>query len=245
MFNRSAQWYDAFYAGLDYEAEAERITELVHGRQPQARTLLDVACGTGRHLSFLRDSFDCEGVDIEPAMIEVAATRLPGVPLAVGDMTRIDLGRQFDVVTCLFSSIGYVVTIDRLNLAVRAMVRHLNPGGVLIIEPWIRPEYWRDPGLNTCEFIDQQDATLVRVISTLRLGTITTLEIHYAHASRGRIYTEDETHALGLFSSEQYLGACEKSGVAAEWHDPGLRGRGLVIGRPTAESTERGVSLLE
>jgi SAM-dependent methyltransferase len=234
MFNRSAQWYDAFYAGLDYEADAHHVIELVHTRHPQARTMLDVACGTGRHLSFLRDNFDCEGVDIEPAMIAVAATRLPGVPLAVGDMTQIDLGRRFDVVTCLFSSIGYVATVDRLDLAVRAMVRHLNPGGVLIIEPWILPEHWLDPGLNTCEHIDEQDATLVRVISSVRLDTITTLQIHYAHASRGQIHTDDETHTLGLFSREQYLSACGKYRVAADWHDPGLRGRGLVIGKLTA-----------
>ena len=196
--------------------------------------MLDIACGTGRHLSFLRDSFTVEGVDIEPTMIAVAATRLAGVPLAIGDMTNIDLGRRFDVVTCLFSSIGYVATVDRLDVAVGAMARHLNPGGVLVIEPWILPDDWRDPGSNRCEYIDGDDATLARVISSLRAGHITTLQIHYVHASAGRIHTEDETHTLGLFSREQYLAACRKSGVSAHWHHPGLRGRGLVIGMLSA-----------
>ena len=231
---KSAQWYDAFRARIDYRAEAEQITELVRACQPQARTLLDVACGTGRHLSFLRDSFTVEGVDIDPTMIAVAATRLAGVPLSVGDMTDIDFGRRFDVVTCLFSSIGYVITVDRLDLAVGVMARHLNPGGVLVIEPWILPDNWRDPGSNRCEYIDEADATLAKVISTLRVGAVTILQIHYVHASAGRIHTEDETHTLGLFSREQYLAACNKSGVAAHWHHPGLRGRGLVIGTLTS-----------
>ena len=230
MFDRSGQWYDAFYAGLDYEGDARQITRLALALQPHARTLLDVACGTGRHLSFLRDTFTCEGVDIEPALLNVARARLPGVVLTIADMMQVDLGRRFDVVTCLFSSIGYVVTEDRLNLAAGAMANHLTPGGVLLIEPWIVPEDWRDPGSDSCEIVEQEEATLVRVISSWRSDAVTTLRIHYARASGGQIDTEDETHTLGLFSRTQYLSACARAGVRAEWHDPGLRGRGLVVG---------------
>jgi hypothetical protein len=106
---------------------------------------------------------------------------------------------------------------------------------VLIIEPWILPEHWRDPGSNTCEIIDEPDATLVRVISTRRSGATTTLQIHYAHAASGRIHTEDETHELGLFSRERYLSAYRQVGIEAHWHDHGLRGRGLVVGQATVE----------
>ena len=57
--------------------------------------------------------------------------------LEVADMTSFDLGRRFDVVTCLFSSIGYVGTAERLDQAIATMAAHLEPGGTLIVEPWL------------------------------------------------------------------------------------------------------------
>ena len=59
-----------------------------------------------------------------------------------GNMLDFDLGRQFDVVTCLFSSIGYVKTVPNMKRAVANMSRHLKPGGVLVLEPWFTPEDW-------------------------------------------------------------------------------------------------------
>ena len=49
---------------------------------------------------------------------------------------------RFDVVTSLFSAIGYMTTIDDLHLAVRNMAAHLTEGGVLIVEGWVEPDAW-------------------------------------------------------------------------------------------------------
>jgi ubiquinone/menaquinone biosynthesis C-methylase UbiE len=104
--------------------------------------LLDVACGTGRHLEFLSTSMQCVGVDIEPALLVIAQRRCPTVTFAPADMRALDLGRTFDVVTCLFSSIGYMATAEDLHQSIRSMSSHLRPGGLLIIEPWFHPETW-------------------------------------------------------------------------------------------------------
>ncbi len=117
MFDKTADLYDLFYDFKDYAAEADAVREIVSARYPGARTLLDVACGTGRHLEALRASFDVEGLDLDAGLLHVAAARLPGVPLHLGDMRDADLGRTFDVVTCLFSSIGYMQTPDELGRA--------------------------------------------------------------------------------------------------------------------------------
>ena len=121
MFDKSAELYDLFYDWKDYRAEAEKVRELVAARNPGARTLLDVACGTGSHLVHLRDWYAIEGLDLDPGLRTVAARRLPEVQLHEADMRDFELGRTFDVVTCLFSSIGYVATTDGLSRAVEAM----------------------------------------------------------------------------------------------------------------------------
>ena len=117
MFRHSARFYDALYSWKDYAGECDRLRELIAERAPGARTMLDVACGTGLHLALLRDYFEVEGADLDPEMLAIAAERLPGVPLHEADMVMIDLGREFDVVTCLFSSVGYTVTVERLRQA--------------------------------------------------------------------------------------------------------------------------------
>src|ERR687892_45459 len=88
MFRRSQQFYDAIYAWKDYPAEVERLVSIIRERSPQARSLLDVACGTGKHLELLRELFRVEGVDLDPEMIALSRQRLGAeAPLHVGDMT--------------------------------------------------------------------------------------------------------------------------------------------------------------
>ena len=54
------------------------------------------ACGTGRHLEYLRDRYDVEGLDISLELLTIARQRLPGIRLHHGDMTAFDLGKTFD-----------------------------------------------------------------------------------------------------------------------------------------------------
>jgi hypothetical protein len=61
-------------------------------------------------------------------MLEIAQAKHPGIAFHHGDMVDFDLGRQFDVVASLFSSIGYLGTSDRLALAVANMARHVRAG---------------------------------------------------------------------------------------------------------------------
>ena len=146
-FHRSASLYDVVYTRIDYPGSAAYVERLVRERNPGARSLLDVACGTGIHLGIWRERFDhVEGVDLDPNMLAVAQDRLPGVTLHQGNFVSFDLGRTFDAVTCMFSSIGYADTPDRLDGAIAAMARHLASGGVLVVEPWFRRSAIVPPG---------------------------------------------------------------------------------------------------
>jgi SAM-dependent methyltransferase len=163
-------------------------------------------------------------------MIEIARARLPGVTISKGDMVDFELGRRFDVVVCLFSSIGYAATTGGLRRAVAAMARHLTPGGAMVIEPWVLAEDWVDPGKNIVDRHDDGDRTHVRIMSSRREGSLSYLQIHYAVAEAGGIQTGDEEHVLGLFSKDDYLDAARSAGLAPEWIDGGPSRRGIVAG---------------
>ena len=156
-YSMAARYYDKLYAGKDYQGEVQRLVALLGvDANQKSLTLLDVACGTGRHLEYLSDFFQGEGLDSCPELLEAAKKRNPGVSFHLGDMTGFDLGTHFDVVTCLFGSIGYVKTPEKLRSAMRCMAAHLQPGGVLAIEPWFTPEKGR-PNAVHAVFVDEPE----------------------------------------------------------------------------------------
>ena len=112
---------------------------------PGARTILDVASGTGEHDKFLKNHYSVDGIDLNENYLTAARMKNPAGHYTRADMTDFDLATTYDAVTCLFSAIGYVKTVERMNRAVACMARHVKPSGVLIVEPWITPENWK-PG---------------------------------------------------------------------------------------------------
>jgi len=228
MFTNSAHIYDAVYSFKDYEAESRRLRELVEERSPGAATLLDVACGTGKHLEQLRAWYEVSGVDLDPQLLEIAQERLEGVELQEGDMSSFSLGRAFDVVTCLFSSIGYVGTVERLNGAVATMATHLNPGGVLIVEPWLTPEVWEADRPHLLS-VDQPDLKIARMTISGREGRLAIMNFEYLIGTPAGIQAFSERHEAALFTDDEYRQAFAAAGLSVE-HDPeGLIGRGLYI----------------
>jgi SAM-dependent methyltransferase len=229
VFSRSARIYDAVYSWKDYAGESARVHELVQARKPGASTLLDVACGTGTHLAELRRWYRCEGLDLDPELLAVARERLPDVPLHEGDMRDFDLGRRFDAVTCLFSSIGYLMTVEALEAAIAAMARHLEPGGVLVVEPWLSPEAVRAPHVGAV-FVDEPELKIARVNNIEVDGRRSSFEFHYLVGTPESVEHFVERHELALFTREEHLAAFRAAGLQVEHDEEGLIGRGLYIG---------------
>ena len=144
MFSRTQNFYDAVYWWKDYAREASLLREwIARSGIEEGASLLDVACGTGSHIPHLRFAYQIEGVDLDEGMLAIAREKNPGIPFHQEDMLTFDLGRKFDVVACLFSSVAYTKTPDRLTQAIGTMARHMNPNGIMIIEPFVAPENWR------------------------------------------------------------------------------------------------------
>jgi ubiquinone/menaquinone biosynthesis C-methylase UbiE len=231
MFTKTAQFYDKFYASKDYHAEVEKLNQILAPLlTPGRHTLLDVACGTGRHLEFLQESYHVEGLDLNAELLDMARQRLPEVEFHQGDMQCFDLKRRFDVVTCLFSSIGYLKTIDRVEETCRCMAQHLNPGGVLVIEPWFPPEDWH-PGGVYVTMIEEPGLKLCRMNTSLSEGRLSYFDFHYLVGTPEGTQHFIERHELGLFELSEMRAAVESAGLAASYDAQGLTGRGLWVGK--------------
>ncbi len=233
VYSHFAQYYDLLYQaqGKDYEREACRLHRLIqqYKRSPGNR-LLDVGCGTGEHLRYLQAFYQVAGVDASPEMLQVAQRKLPGVKLHQGDMRTFRLDSLFDVVLCLFGSIGYVETEEGLRQAVENMKRHLVAGGILVIEPWLGPEEAED-GYTHLVVAEERERKVVRVGHTRVRGTLSEIQFHFVIADRSGIEHFEERHRLGLFREEEYRRAMERSGLQVFHEEEGLSGRGIYVGR--------------
>jgi SAM-dependent methyltransferase len=234
-----AAWYDALYESLgkDHVTEARellaRITSQL-GHTPAS--WLDVACGTGQHLAAVADEVaEVVGVDLSESMLDVARARLGGrVDLRVADQRDLDLGRTFEVVTSLFSSVGYAQDLDELDATIAALARHVAPGGVLVVEPWIDPGDWED-GRTQVVDVEEEGRRAVRVITSRREGDVSLLEVAVVSAAAGRLTVEREEHRMLLVPRERLLDSVRAAGLEPTWDEPssrtdGFTRRGLVMG---------------
>jgi SAM-dependent methyltransferase len=240
MFNASAEYYDLIYSAFkDYAAEVAEVTALLRRLNPRCHTVLDVGCGTGEHARRLAaEGFLADGIDIEPAFVRIASLKHPTGRFVEADMSDFHLPHRYDALLCLFSSIGYLRTLDRVTRALACFREHLAPGGVALVEPWFPPGAL-EPGKR---FTHSGESNGVKVSRHSRTeidppgfggagGRLSRLLFDYEINDHGAIRRISEVHELGLFTTEEMIQAFHAAGLDVE-HDPkGLIGRGLFIAR--------------
>ncbi|MBY5856079.1 class I SAM-dependent methyltransferase [Rhizobium ruizarguesonis] len=131
---REPALYEAGNPHSDF-AQAKMVQMAIsrYGPAP-CREILDVGCGTGRDLAFLTGlGFQCHGVDIERAMIDYARRTYPGASYRTHDMRSVRLGRRFDAILCLGSTLTYALTNKDLSQLVQTFSVHSRPGTLLIL----------------------------------------------------------------------------------------------------------------
>lgn len=229
-YELTAAIYDRIYAWKDYSADARRIRQLVRTYgPPRPRSLLDVACGTGSHLQYLARGLDGTGLDRSEAMLQIARKKLPHVRFVRARMERFHLEQQFDVITCLFSAIGYVRSKDELHRTFRNFAAHLQPGGVAIVEPWLTPGGYHAGTIHLGTFGDSR-WPIVRMNLSERRGDRSIMDMHHLVATPQGIRHSVEHHDLGMFSVRTYLAAFRAAGLRARFLRVGLmQGRGLFV----------------
>jgi SAM-dependent methyltransferase len=232
-YEQASAYYDAIYLAMkDYAAESERLRSVLEQyAQRRVREVLDMACGTGLHDQYLKEHYRVEGADLSPSRLMIARRRCPDLIFHQADMTSFDLRRDYDAVTCLFSAIGHVISEERLRAAVCAMARHVRPGGLVVIEPFIDPSEFR-PGHLSVEQGNDGDTQVVRVSYSEREGHVMKLTMHHYISAAGRVSSAEPVRMdIAMFTAEQLRSAVQAAGLEVFHDADGLMGRGLYIGR--------------
>ena len=121
FYTRLAPYYDQMYEHIDYEGNSQKLYEVIQQfKKSEGCRWLDVACGTGTHIMHLKDKYDAMGIDLSNEMLTIAREKCPDIEFVQGNMVELNLGLKFDVITCLFGSIGYLTQEEELERAIRA-----------------------------------------------------------------------------------------------------------------------------
>ena len=126
----------------DMNSDVPKDLEFYHDRiQSPDSTVLELGCGTGRVLvPLVEDCAHIHGIDVSSAMLSICQDKLreSRIPierahLEIGDITEINLGKTFDLITApfrVFQNLETDVEIDRFFETVR---NHLSPGATCIL----------------------------------------------------------------------------------------------------------------
>ena len=162
-----------YYAEGQYSQFADHMFEqfpIVQERYhlPSHGKLLDVACGNGAFaINMANLDWQVTGVDSSAAQLSIAEERLLKSNVSVNfhqaDMRELNFSHEFDLVTCWFDSLNYMLTPADLTIAFNKAFHSLKPGGFYIFD------------MNTIYGIMVQWQSFG---TTLQKSTPTMLEIH-------------------------------------------------------------------
>jgi len=229
MFSKSAHLYDALYSFKDYQQESETIINLLNKEHPGAKSIIDIACGTAEHDKYLSKVYKVDGLDINPDFIKIASQKNPNGHYHVANMMNFSLNKTYDIILCLFSSIGYVKMLPNVIRTLQCFIHHLNKDGIIVVEPWFTPETWNTDASVHMLIADTPDGKVCRMNLSAKKGTLSIVDFHYLVGSKNRIKHFTERHELGLFSVEEMKNAFKKVGLKVRYDPEGLTGRGLYI----------------
>lgn len=206
LYRDLAKYYDLIYHWKDYKKEVEKIKRMISKyKKSDSNDLLEVGCGTGQHLLYLKDDFSCIGVDINEEMLKVAKKNVKGVDFRKQDMISLYMGKKFDVIISLFGSIGYVKTYENLEKTIQNFSNHLKPDGVVIIDSWLtKSDYIIGfPHMTT---YDGEDIKIARLNVSKMRDNLSVIEFHFLIAERNKDvkYLKD-LHELGLFEVDKTI----------------------------------------
>lgn len=188
--------HDQGYA-QDSERAARVIIRLLRANGIRRGRLLGLGCGSGHSTALLiRSGYEVLGMDVSPAMLNLARRRVPQGALRVGSFPMCRNGSRSAVIA-IGEVVNYLSSTMTLRRMIRLVFRALHPGGFLIFDMrlppktgnpvrWVAGKTGADWAVMAGSLVDLKGRRLTRKILTIRL-------VH------GRWRRQTETHHQRLY----------------------------------------------
>ncbi|MFP4439619.1 MAG: class I SAM-dependent DNA methyltransferase [Chloroflexaceae bacterium] len=224
--------YDRYAAVYDGSGQvrfalliAQYLEQLMQRHPVNGRRLLDLACGTGTlGLLMAGEGWQVTGIDASVSMLAQARAKLVGAELSGsltllhGDMRNVAAGvppAGYDLVTCTYDSLNYLLTEDDLAAAFRSVAYALAPGGLFIGD--MNTRYFLEHDWGSCEVHEQSGYTQVSQSRFDSTSAVSVMQLTGFIGNDTVGYTRfDETHSERGYPDETVAALIEQAGLAIE-----------------------------
>ena len=218
--NRYSAAYDLLNEGKPYRDEVVFIQYIfthIAGDSQELTSILDLGCGSGKHLAEFNSTAKKVGVDRSQSMLAEAINRkIPNSDFIVNDVRTVNVEKQFDMVYSLFHVLSYQITESDLILFFNSIARHLKKNGVAVVDFWHRTPWDQDPPITRITRRKSDNAEVIRISepkSNLLTGVV---EIHmdlFAKSDGDEFAHFTEDHTMRSYTLSELSLAAQLAGL--------------------------------
>ena len=234
-FGEYAAVYDLIYRDKDYPCEAQFVSRLLDrclGKPAIQTSVLDLACGTGRHAQELtRLGYRVEGSDLSSDMVTVAREHTKSLGLSIDfhneSFQSCDrIGRKFDAVIAMFSAIDYLTDYADRVRSLKNIRGLLREGGVFIFDFWNGNAVLKSHSPVRIKRVENKDDAVIRISNTSidSISQISTVNFDFILLKGGSIVREfSEVHEIRYFFPQEMMDLLTANGFEVVHRCPFLR----------------------
>jgi SAM-dependent methyltransferase len=219
--NLYSQYYDLLYSDKDYIGEVEYVDSMIRNANNNAKTLLDMGCGTGKHAELFCDKgYIVHGIDLSEDMLKIAETRRNGkeenLSFSHSNISELNLVKKFDVVVSLFHVMSYQNSNDELIKAFEVAKNHLIDGGIFIFDFWYGPAVLTDKPSTRIKQLENESIKVTRFAEPTFHAQQNIVDVSYnifiEDKASKQLVEKKETHSMRYFFDTELEILCKYVG---------------------------------
>jgi len=138
-FKKYVKYYDLLYSDKDYNKEASYVCETLKILGFESGKILEFGSGTGKHANIITKSdYTVHGIERSAEMVSEALIT-DKFTCQIGDICKIRIQEQFDVIISLFHVVSYITDNNSLISLFESARAHLKKGGIFLFDVWYTP----------------------------------------------------------------------------------------------------------
>lgn len=216
-----SQYYDLLYSDKDYQSEVNYVDSLIKAHTKDAKTLLDMGCGTGKHAElFYNQGYTVHGIDLSKDMLKIAEQRRTGkeenLTFSHSNITELNLDKTFDVIVSLFHVMSYQNSNQDLIKAFEVAKNHLNNDGIFIFDFWYGPAVLTDLPATRVKRLENAHIKVTRIAEPILHAQHNIVDVNYdvfmEDKQTKEVLEKKELHKMRYFFDTELEIICELNG---------------------------------
>ena len=219
--NIYSQYYDLIYKDKNYSGEVDYVIKLIRENNKEAKTLLDMGAGTGRHAELFCDNgYIVHGIDLSEDMLKIANKRIKDkrdkLSFSHSKIQELNLNKKFDVVVSLFHVLCYQNSNKELIKTFEVAKNHLKKDGIFIFDFWYGPAVLADLPVKRINRFENEKIKVTRIAEPVIYTDKNIVDVNYdifiKEIVSKKIVEKEELHKIRYFFDSELDIICKKVG---------------------------------